>query len=459
MSRATAGSEFDRVFRRDRRDAVLLHRPYPPHAGPPTNSRLGGLPALPAHLDWPRASDGTPLHFFAQVDCGEIGFPTPLPDRGVLFFFGRDDDEHIWNDGGPASDDCRVLYALDATDETPRREAPADLPQVGGSYPRSVWPGFAHEGGRGPNLRDEWPVLPLRIPSWPDAYPDAPDYRLLSLRDLVRSRPSLSGLRDRWRAGVDMLLAGLKPDTEESWQVVEARERRYKEALERLRKDAFTEATGERPARDPNAFMPEPGAGRAIFFHAEEGPQAYPQSWVTVRHCALALLHQPSVVLGSDSAMQARLASDAEDWLRRANQEGLDEAVPDEERRAFRAWLTGLRGPGDEAPLTLGAAHLVFASTYATVWSWAGDPSRAARLPPAVYEAVRYAFEPFSSSGARVAFWQMLGHAPSPQRPLPPEDPTVCLLADPGGFCTFWIAPQDLARRDFSKVWGRVEGD
>jgi hypothetical protein len=454
---ATAGS-FDRVFRRYRRDAVLLHRPYPPHAGRRTSSWLGGLPGLPARHDWPRASDGTPLHFFAQIDCADVAFPTPLPDRGVLYFFGRDDDEHIWNDGGPASDDCRVLYALDASAATPRREAPADLQQVGGSYGREVWPGFAREGGRGTNLRDEWPVQPLPIASWPDALPDSPDSRLLALRDLLRSREtSRGGVWDRWRAGINMLLAGLDPDTEEDWQEVEARERRYKEELERLRAAAFTEATGDRPVRDPNVIIPEPGAGRAVFFHAEEGPRAYPQYWVTVRHCALALLYRPANVCGSDPVVMARLASAAEDWLRRANQAGLDEAVPEEERGAFRAWLTGLRRPGDEAPLSSGAAQLVFASTYATVGSWAGDPSRAARLPPAAYEAVRYAFDSFS--GSRVQFWQMLGHAPSPQRPPPPDDPAVCLLADPGGFCTFWIAPEDLARRDFSKVWGRIEGD
>lgn len=460
MSRATEGLEFDRLFRHWRRDAVLLYRSYPPHAGSRTNSRLGGLPGLPAHHDWPRASDGTPLHFFAQVDCGEIGFPTPLPDRGVLFFFGRDDDEYEWNDG-PASDVCRVLYAPDATAETPRREAPADLPQVGGSYPRSVWPGFAHEGGRGPNLREEWPVHPLRIASWPDALPGAPDSRLLSLRSLLRSREASTGSGwDRWRAGINMLLGGLDPDTEEEdWQDAEARELRYKEELEGLRKDALTEATGERPAPGPHAIMPEPGAGRAVFFHAEEGPEAYPQCWVTVRHCALALLHRPaSAMPGADSAALERLASEAEDWLRRANQAGLDEAVPEAERGAFRAWLAGMRRPNEEAPLSLGAADLVFASTYATVRSWAGDPSRAARLPPAVYEAVRWAFDYFGS-GSRVAFWQMLGHAPSPQRPRPPEDPAVCLLADPGGFCTFWIAPEDLARRDFSKAWGMTEGD
>jgi hypothetical protein len=437
MNRERAASEFERVFRRYRRDAVLLHQPYPPHAGRRTNSKLGGLPRLPAHYEWPRASDGTPLHFYAQIDCADIGFRTPLPDRGVLFFFGRDDDDHLWNQDGPASDDCRVLYALDASAATPRREAPVDLPQLGGSYPHERWPGFAHEGGRGPNLRDEWPIHPLPMASWPDALPDAPDSRLLALRDILRSRATSRGeVWDRWRAGIKMLLAGFDADPKENWKEAEARERRYKEELERLRIDAFTEVTGERRDRDPNDTVSDTKAGKAIFALAEEGPEAYPQHWVTVRHCALALLYRPSNVRGSDPVVEAQLASAAEDWLRRANQAGLEAAVPDEERRAFRAWLTSLRRPDDdEQPLSHGAANLVFASMYATVQSLAGDPSRAARLPPAVYETLRYQFN--SLNGSRVQFWQMLGHAPSPQRPLPPDDPTLCLLTDPGGFCTF----------------------
>lgn len=444
-------AEFDGLFRRYRRDAVLLHRSYPPHAGRRTSSRLGGLPSLPSDLDWPRASDGTPLHFLAQVDCADVAFPTPLPDRGILFFFGRDDDEQRWYDGGRDSDNFRVVYAPDASAATPRREAPADLPQVGGSVPRQIWPGFAHEGGRGPTLRSEWPLQPLPMASWPDAVPGYPDSRSISFYELARFKAPTPGTWNEWRARLTRLM-GSEPA--ESSEDAQARELRYKEALERLRADAFTGATGERPSHDPNDLGASSRAGSAIFFHAEAGPQAYPQHWVTVRHCALAVLYRPSRVPGADPT---QLASAAEDWLRRANQAGLDEPVPEAERGAFRAWLTGLRRPDDERPLSHGAADLVFASMVATVGSWAGDPSRAARLPAAVYEALRHVFDSFDGSKAR--FWQMLGHAPSPQQPPPPDDPTVCLLADPGGFWTFWIAPQDLARRDFSKAWGMIEGD
>jgi hypothetical protein len=39
---------FDEVFRRYRRDAVLLHQPYPPHAGRRTNSKFGSRTNLSA---------------------------------------------------------------------------------------------------------------------------------------------------------------------------------------------------------------------------------------------------------------------------------------------------------------------------------------------------------------------------------------------------------------------------
>jgi len=445
-------SEFDGLFRRYRRDAVLLHRPYPPHAGRRTNSRLGGLPGLPAHFEWPRTAGGTALHFIAQVDCADIGFSTPLPERGVLFFFQRDDDEQEWNnDGSLPADHFRVLYATDASPGTPRREAPADLRQFGGSVPRMIWPGFAHEGGRGPNLRAEWPVHPLPMPSWPDALPGYPDSLSLSFYEWARYKAPSAETWSRWRASLVRML-GSEPT--ESWKDAEAREGLYKVQLEQLRVDAFTEVTGEQPARPPHELAPNPRAGMAIFVHAEDGPEAYPQYWTTVRHCALALLYRPSRVLGADPA---QLASAAEEWLRRAKQAGLDEPVPEAERGAFRAWLAGLRASHDGAPISYDAADLVFASMYATIGDWAGDPTRAARVPPAVYETLRYVFDAFS--GSRVSFWQMLGHAPSPQRPSPPDDPAVCLLADPGGFTTFWIAPHDLARRDFSKAWGKMEGD
>ncbi len=75
------------MLARHRRDAVLLHRPYPPFAAAATKSKFGGLPALPPAIEWPRMADGTPLHFLAQIDCRALPFRSALPERGMLFFF------------------------------------------------------------------------------------------------------------------------------------------------------------------------------------------------------------------------------------------------------------------------------------------------------------------------------------------------------------------------------------
>ncbi len=438
-----AESEFDHLFRRYRREAVLLHRPYPPHESGRTNSRFGGLPGLPAHYEWPRSSDGTPHHFFAQIDCADIAFPTPLPDRGILFFFGRADVDHVWHMGDPA-DDCQVLYAVDASAATPPREAPADLPPFLRSSSRRIWP-EAH-----PKLLGAWPIHPLPIASWPDALPGGPDSQLLSLWQHARHIASSADTWNRWRRKLNRLL-GSDSDPRETWQEAEARERRYKEQLNRLKADAYTQATGERSDRGANESTRHWDVGSSIFFHAESGPEAYPQYWVTVAYCAQTLLYRPT--LGFGRHPEEQVASAAEDWLRRANDAGLDTAVPEEARRDFRAWLSSLAS-GNEKSLGIGPGELVWVSMITTVRTWAGDPSRAARLPPAVYGALRHIFNGFT--GSDVEFSQMLGHAPASQKPRPPDDPTVCLLHLTGR-CTFWIAPQDLARRDFSKAWGTIE--
>ena len=68
-----------------------------------------------------------------------------------------------------------------------------------------------------------------------------------------------------------------------------------------------------------------------------------------------------------------------------------------------------------------------------------------------------------------VHFSQMLGHAPSAQDPLDPDDSTIVLLNLTGsraigwdfgdaGYATFFIEPEDFANREFLAAWGTVEG-
>jgi len=370
----------------------------------------------------------------------------------VLFFFGRDDEEQVWNqirdETASPFDDSRVLHALDAFAATPTREAPGDLRPIGGSYPGRAWREYLRDGEPGPNIHVEWPIEPVRMDSWPDAlFPEAE--KSLSppptfLARLLRPHP-----------------------TAQTWQEVEARNQRYAESLERHRAKAYAEATGEQPhvfEDDPNG---ESAAGRAIFAHAAEGPEAYPQHWIAIHYAARALLHRPAGVLGAEPAVLAPLVSTAESWLRRSEEAGLDEPVSEEVRGEFRTWLTSLRRTAQETPLYFSAAKLVFQSMIATIRAWAGDPVRSMRIPEWAYAAMRFRFDVHTPWGMQYA--QMLGHAPSAQEPQAPDDPTICLLnlaSEYGagwmfgdvGNCTFWIEPTDLARKDFDKAWGIIEG-
>lgn len=291
--------------------------------------------------------------------------------------------------------------------------------------------------------------------------------RLLSIGGSPDAKP---GEADDWMPQEEARLASLLSSRAQASEGEEARVLAYLDRLDRLREDAFARATGERSPRDPDFMAQERDAARMIYAHAESGPEAYPQHWIAVRYATRALLHAPTMLLGSDPAWEqqrVRAVAAAEDWLRLADAAGPDAPVPDDARAAFRAWLTGLRHPDDRATLSHGGARLVFASTVATIRAWAGDPVRAARTPPAVHAALRFHLAEYSVWGLQYS--QMLGHAPSAQDPLDPADPIVCLLnlaSEHGmgwmfgdvGNCSFWIAPDALARRDFGEAWGTIEG-
>jgi len=64
---------------------------------------------------------------------------------------------------------------------------------------------------------------------------------------------------------------------------------------------------------------------------------------------------------------------------------------------------------------------------------------------------------------------QMLGHPNTSQGSFPPIPDAICLLNiatdneasfyfGDFGFCSFWVSEADLARRDFSRVYGKIEG-
>jgi uncharacterized protein YwqG len=459
---------------RYRSPAILLHRIYAPQTAAQSGSFFGGLPALPPELEWPRTSGGVPLHFLCQIDCADIGWRTSLPAKGVLFFFGRDDEEQLWGEACPA-DDCRVLYAPDGSGLDPSIVPPEDLPPIGGDYPRSICGEIVGEGAV-PSLHVKWPIEPLPMDSFPDKS---------GLPEVVREsdRSSRRFNREfRLRKFVRVFLprmrmfprpSGPSPD-EQVWD-------RYEEILPIARASAFEDATGQEIWEQPElAFSGQ--QARRLF-----GDESFPQRWIFIHFFARAVLrrHRSSrrydtpaptaEELDEEARGEARLDEEAEAWLDRSHAGSLD-AIPDADvRREFRDWAADIkRRPDDLSP----GYHSLDWSRKAAAWAiraWAGNAELANKIPPSVYECVGDLFRINSVQRGADGDWysfqfaQMLGHAPASQESMPANDPEICLLnlaSDSGigwsfgdaGECSFWIDRDDLARCDFSRVRGTIEG-
>lgn len=439
-------TNFAQYFAKHRRDAVLLHRPYPPHNRSRVNSKFGGLPRLPDHYEWPRDGDGNALHFLAQIDCADITFSTALPKRGVLFFFAHCDEEQIWNDEGWVKDPTRVIYALDAFAMTPQRSHPDDLGPIGGAYPPYSWRELIRKGEEGPRIHVEWPIQPLKIDSWPDAFFD-------------------EGSDDE-ASWLGRFFASLRQPRETDWQAEQAMHIAYDDAHRELRVAAYQNATGD-VVNLETPINQERLSAQAIFEHAATGDAAYPFFWINIRHAALRFICAVEGEGGYPRFDDTQLPA-AYGWLAKAEAQA-DDAIPDDsDRGAFRDWLMlwHKQQPGVK-PSTFPYVDAVYSSIRANVRAWAADFTRAAKIPQHVYDAMRSCFD--ESARGEVRYSQMLGHAPSAQDPLHPGDPTLCLLnlcSDDGlgmtygdaGNATFYISQRNLAKSNFADIQAEVVG-
>jgi uncharacterized protein YwqG len=105
-------------------------------AGEPAVVELGGLPALPVDVAWPKWAERGPLNFVAKIDLGSI--PTDLidielPADGTLLLFYRDPDldgyEYVVEATVPGSQaGARVIYV------------PAEVPVVETTPPPGITP-------------------------------------------------------------------------------------------------------------------------------------------------------------------------------------------------------------------------------------------------------------------------------------------------------------------------------
>lgn len=91
---------------------------------------LGGLPLLPADVEWPVWEGHGPLSFIGCVDCDQVPgeeLDIPLPDHGLLLFFyfnGAGADGVDYLDTATIAGGTRVLYVADDAQNVSERAVP-----------------------------------------------------------------------------------------------------------------------------------------------------------------------------------------------------------------------------------------------------------------------------------------------------------------------------------------------
>lgn len=74
-------------------------------------SKIGGYPYLPKHVDYPTNEYGEPLTFLAQINFELAPGLYPFPKKGILqFYIGNDEDYGLDNSVSLRQDNFRILY-------------------------------------------------------------------------------------------------------------------------------------------------------------------------------------------------------------------------------------------------------------------------------------------------------------------------------------------------------------
>jgi uncharacterized protein YwqG len=426
--------KIDEVLSTYREPGILLHRPYPPGKFPDVRSKLGGLPALPATLDWPRGrnpqGEDVPLHFLAQVDCGELpDLGSDLPTEGMLFFFARDDEEQIWGKEN-AHDHARVIYAPAVANGQQPRDPPADLrPVKDRGAPVSYKPEWILPEEAGPAVHFSWPLVALPLDTWPDA-------SALSIH---------------------------VPDG-------------YERRVEAFRTGAFIAATGL-----PSRSLSTPDWARDSWTpfslpNDRYGNTRFPQLGIMIdrvsRRVIRAYPHK-----NARPEQVAHVYAKASSWIARAEAIGLDAAPSDGDVDAFQGWLHELASERFPPSHLRAALPSILSEAVADAITFAASaPGAATLVPRYYYDVMENCHLPVRQQKHAERGWQlktrvhqMLGHAPASQDAVPVDGGPVCLLqlaSDPAmefmfgdlGEDSFWIGANDLVAKRFDKAWASLAG-
>lgn len=294
-----------------RRPAILLRRVYPPDRRAEAVGHFGGLPRLPAEIEWPRhAGSGIPMMFLASIDLAHLpalyGAPA-LPAEGTLLFFvaasGND-----WCDDGETSMG-RVVFLPEGVERAAERNPPADAPPCFGDTWMYHFKRFDREADA-PRSFDRWPIEARAVDSFCAA--------ILNPDEV----PSLAGeqVEEAARANIQAAFAAYGRD---------------------MPKRCYHD--------DVDPLPPEP----------------YPQFWRMIEAAAGEIRFSAEFKLAStwdppsDKARPAyiRAREEAAAWAAEARAHAPWEEPTPEDRRRFRDWITDLDSrayfsPGDYSPQT-----------------------------------------------------------------------------------------------------------
>lgn len=403
------------------------------------------------------------MHFLVQIDCAELPYRHPdMPDVGMLFFFARDDEEQCWTEGDPI-DSIRVLHAPWVEPDQPRRNAPEGLPPIGGEW-------SAHDGGvslrlpieGGAALHTGWPLVPLRIDSWPD-------FSTISDTDVVQA--FVNGDAEKLRAMSDL----------------------YVQRVEALRTGAMLAATllpthtGQEPPQWGKTLWGRPGVGAQFVLPTDDGldPRDFPQLGVMIdriaRSVVCKILSGLNGASEQDHQHQCKLAEEAHlarGWIERAARIGMDDCPEEPDAQKFRAWLCRLGS--QESPLHWSMHTVILRAMHSVVIYAMDRPAAAAAIPASFYRQLEDRYLPYTQRSLRqedgrsawritTHFHEMQGYQRSCQDAESLNDEMVLLMqldSDSAlgmgfgdvGSVYFWIGRADLRARQFQHVWVDVIG-
>ena len=472
-----------------RAPAVMVHRPYSPLGLPPTRSRLGGLPLLPDAFEWPKGrstiGEGEiPLHFLAQIDCAELPrIDAAMPTQGMLFFFGRDDEEQLWGDTKP-HDDARIIYAPRVSPDQRERPAPAALPPIRGEFYRGS--PFPLPGDSGPSVHASWPVALLPIDTWPDV--SALLENKIFRKAVLSCRPYFEKI-GRFEKVIDK---------DPLWAAVlefdRAREpfgELYDQRLNALRLGTIASATGQTPPAKAKPDWPSGfKQGSRLAFDPSPNSRPFPQVAVMIDRIARLIVLQATSLLDHRDYQNEEKRQPLERtketglyWVNRCKEIG-PEIIPSQaDAQGFASWLKQLsgdpsivsdNGPTIYSPYLRGGLNDIFSKAIlSTIQYAAQSPKVAAAIPASFYDAFADQHLPFAFRfGSKILspeFHQMLGHDRSCQDAKPVDSGAVLLLQlgdddvlnmgfGDVGSASFWIERKDLEQLRFENAWGEIVG-